>query len=243
MSSIGLTAWKMTYELSPIILSGGLAQNIPGNMLPIISITESINFVRGLLSGADNLDVNNFFAFYRPLPGAKLISNDYGKYPFANQAVAANAIIANPLPISLRMTCPVKGDGGYAAKIATMMALQAALASHGNSGGTYIVATPAYIYTNCLLIDLTDVSAQVSKQPQTEWQWDFHKPLLTLADAEQAQNSLLSKISGGQALPGDPPSATGLASAVGSNAGNATPAIAPAASGTGGAGATPPQGP
>ena len=233
--SAGEAAWKLTFQLSPVILTGGIASSIPGALLPIISITEAINFTEGLLSGSENLELDDFFANFQPVSGARIIDNDFGKYPFANQAVAANAIIANPLAISMRMLCPVRNDAGYAAKLATIMALQTTLAQHNNLGGTYIVATPSFIYDNCIMLALTDVSGQHSKQPQTEWQWDFAVPLLTQAQAQQAQNALMSKISAGTPVSGDPPSATGLAPQVGYQPGIAGPSVAPAASNLGGA--------
>src|SRR5579859_6827529 len=96
----GLAAYKLSFQLSPIIFVGGIAQNIPFQMLPIIAITEALNFTIGLLSGGDPIDLDNFFANYQPMPGSTLIDNQYGQYPFANQSVAANALITNPLRIS-----------------------------------------------------------------------------------------------------------------------------------------------
>jgi hypothetical protein len=229
----GGTAWKLSFQLSPIILTGGIAQNVPGGMLPIISITEALNFTLGLLSGANDLDLDNFFANFEPLPGSRLASNQYGKYPFANQAVAANAVIQQPLTISLLMRIPVRQPLGYAAKLATMSALQQAITQHTQSGGTFTVATPSYIYTNCLLDDLRDVSSGQSKQPQTAFQWDFEQPLITLAQAQQAQNSMMSKISSGVQTDG---SLSGLSPTIGSPSTLATPSISPAASGPAGAG-------
>ena len=231
--SPGLAIFKLSFQLSPIILTGGIAQNVPGGMLPIISITEALNFTLGLLSGADDLDLDNFFANFDPLPGGSLIKNQYAKVPFANQAVAANAVIQQPLNISLRMRIPARLPGGYAAKLAAMSTLQQALSQHTQSGGTFTVATPTYLYTNCLLDDLRDVSGSESKQPQSTWQWDFEQPLITLAQALQAQNSMMSKISMGVQTDG---SLSGLAPTVGSPPSLATPSISPAASGPAGAG-------
>jgi hypothetical protein len=189
-----LALFKLAYQLSPIILTGGAAELIPGKMLPIIAITEALNFPLGLLSGGLDLDLNNFFANYEPLPGSNLISYEVGHYPFANQAVAANAVIAQPLKISLRMNISIRQRGGYPSKLVTMTALKSVLDGHITSGGTFTVATPTWLYTNCLLTNLSDVSDRSSKQVQNTYQWDFEQPLLTLQQVQQTLNNLMSKI-------------------------------------------------
>ena len=204
MSSPGEIAYKLSFQISPIILTGGIARLV-GGMLPIIAITESLDFALGLLSGGSpDVSLDNFFASYEPLPGSRLIAQKVGLYPYANQQVASNAVIQQPLNISMLMICPVRKSGGYAAKLATMMALQSALTQHNNSGGTYTIATPSYIYTNCLLLDLHDASGSDSKQPQNRYVWDFLQPLLTLQQAQEAQNNLMQKITDGTALNGQP---------------------------------------
>lgn len=210
--SPGLAIFKLAFQLSPIILTNGIAQNIPGQMLPIISITEALNFTLGLLSGGDNIDLDNFFANFQPLPGSALINNQIGTYPFANQTVAANAIIAQPLNISLLMMVPVRQPGGFTSKLATMMTLQKTLAQHNNSGGTYTIATPSYFYTGCLMTAMRDVSSSASKQAQAAWQLDFVQPLLSLDQAQQAQNAAMSKISSGVPTDGN---LSGLGQSVG----------------------------
>lgn len=212
---------------------------MPGGSLPIVSLTEAANFTDGLLSGgSDFLDLDSYFAHFLPVVGGDLIKQKVAEYPFANQAVAANAVITDPLQISLRMICPARGPGGYANKLATMQALQAAIAQHNVNGGTYTIATPSFYYTNCVMLALRDVSSNPSAQAQTEWQWDFRQPLLTQEQADQAQNNLMSKISGGTQLPmsadgGIPWS--GLAPTVGNPASIAAPSIVGAAQNAGGA--------
>jgi hypothetical protein len=234
-------AFQLSFQLSPIVLTNGIAENIPGGMLPIIALTEAANFVTGLLSGGEIESLDNFFAHYTPMAQATLIDNQVGTYPFANQNVAANAIIGQPLTISLKMICPVKSDFGYAAKLVTFMALQAALAKHNNSGGTYIIATPSYLYTNCLFLRMSDISSGESAQAQNAWQLDFFQPLLTQEQAQQAQSSLMKKISDGTKIDGNP-SWSGLSSSVGSTSGLVAPSVVPAASGPIGAGAAPLRG-
>ena len=192
MTTPGLIAWKLAFELSPIVLVNGVVEGFPQGILPIVAITEAVNFPLGLLSGGENIDLNNFFAQFRPLPGSTLVDQEVGHYPFATQAIAANATIAQPLQIAMEMIVPARGTLGWPAKLAIMSALQAVIRNHNRSGGTYIVATPSKIYTNCLLRSLRDVSDGRTGQSQSVWQWDFEQPLITLDDAASAQNGLMS---------------------------------------------------
>lgn len=205
MSGVGYSAFKLSFVDSPIFLSGGLAQNIPGGALPLIVITESLNLVNGLLAGGSNVGLDNFFGTFKIPSGGTLIDFQYAHYPFANQSVAANAAIAQPLQISLIMSCPVREPGGYFFKTAIMYALQQTLSNHVAQGGTFTVLTPSYFYLNCLLLRLTDVTpAGEEKQAQADFQFDFEQPLLTLNQALQAQNSLMSKFNGGTQVLGQP---------------------------------------
>jgi hypothetical protein len=213
MSSLGMEIFKLGYQISPIIMVNGIASQIPGQMLPIVAITEAANFTLGLLSGNGVPDLDQFFAHWKPLPGTTLISNQVATYPFANQAVAGNAIIAQPLTVSMLMDCPVQASGGYTTKLATLTVLQQTLLQHNAAGGTYTIATPSQIWTNCLLVSVRDVSGGDSKQVQHTWQFDFVQPLVTLNQAQQVYNSLMNKIAGG--LPTSlTPSWSGLASTV-----------------------------
>ena len=219
----GQTLFQLGYELSPIILTNGLATAIPGNMLPIIALTQAANFTLGILNGTDPIDPNQFFGHFRPLPGATLINNQIGDYPFANQAVAANAIIAQPLNLSMLMLCPANQPGSYTSKLITFTALKAALDTHNNLGGTYTIATPSYTYTNCILLQLRDVSNQQSQQAQNSWQFDFIKPLLTQEQATTALGSLMSKLSG--QLPTTQTVWSSLGNAIGSSVSGASTVI------------------
>lgn len=233
--SFGLAAFKLSFQLSPIILTGGVANAIPGGMLPIIALTEALNFFDGLLSGGDNLtNLDDFFANFHPLPGSTLIAQDIGKYPFANQTVAANAVIVKEKSIGVRMICPARQEAGYALKLATMTALVATLEQHNASGGTYTIATPSYIYTNCVFLRMTDTSDARSKQAQNTWQLDFERPLLTLQNALQVQNNLMSQITNGTALQGAP-AWSGLGPTTGNPLSLAGPSVVPAATNPAGA--------
>jgi hypothetical protein len=185
------TLFQLTFEISPIVLTNGIAQNLPGQALPIVAITEAVNFPLGLLSGSASLaSLDSFFAHFIPLPGSTLGDNQLGNYPFANQSVAGNAIIAQPLVISMLMICPTQNN--YLASLGTMMALQSALAQHDAAGGTYTIVTPKYFYTNCIRTRMVDVSTASSHQAQNTYQLDFVQPLLTLEAAQAAQSSLIS---------------------------------------------------
>lgn len=203
--SIGSDAYQLAFQCSPIFLVNGIAKNIPGGVLPIIVLTEAASFVTGLLTGADTPDsLDDFFAHFQPIPGAEIVSQQLGKYPFANQGVAANATIAQPLNFSMFMVCPAKKTLGYVAKLATMIALRETLTQHNSLGGTYVVLMPSAIYLNAILLTMAEVGGGQSKQPQIAWQLNFEAPLLTLESAQSAQNSLMSKLTTGSAIDGDP---------------------------------------
>jgi hypothetical protein len=189
--------FQLGYQCSPIILVGGLAQNIPGQMLPIVCITEGISLLTGALAGNFPTSMDDFFAQFTVVPSGRLITQQIGHYAFANQAVAANATVTEPLTVSVRMDCPAKGAGEYVAKLAVLTALQAALSAHNSAGGLYTIATPSFIYTNCIMTTLTDISGGVSAQVQYQWQFDFEQPLVRLQAAQQAYSALLNKIAGG----------------------------------------------
>lgn len=193
--------YKLGFEISPVILCGGIAQAIPGGMLPVVALTQSASFVTGLLGGAINLtDLDKYFCHWKPVQGATIIDYDIARYPFANQVVAANALLAQPLRISLMMEAPVNENTGAMTKLVTMSALQSVLQAHGNLGGTYIVATPSVIYNSCILRTVKDVTAGNDVLPQRSWMWDFEQPLITERDAGGALNNFLGKIGGGDKL-------------------------------------------
>lgn len=194
MSNIARSIFQLAYEISPIFLTNGVAQNIPGQMLPIVAITEAASFAGNILEGNGVPNLDQFVSRFRPLPGSTLIDNEIGDYPFANQAVAANAIIAKPLRLSMLMNSPANQGGGYVSKLITFTALKATLDEHNQSGGTYTIMTPSYIYANCIMTSMVDVSRPDSQQPQNAWQFEFVKPLLTANEAQSVLNTLMSKM-------------------------------------------------
>jgi hypothetical protein len=196
MSGLGAVGalYQLSFQISPIILTGGVAQLIPGGMLPIVSIMQAASFIEGLLGGSNVTDLNQYFAHFKPLPGGKMLSVQYAMYPFANQQVAANAAIFEPLRLSMLMQCPASDNTNFVAKFATLTAVKAVLNLHGAQGGTYSVATPSLFYDNGLLTDVTDVTAGQPGQPQRDWQWDFVFPLLTQQQAVIAMNGMMSSL-------------------------------------------------
>lgn len=236
--SAGVDAFKLAFELSPIILTNGVANNIPGGMLPIIAITQSVDFVTGLLGGSVSASPDDFIAHFYPMPGSTLIDQQVATYPMANQTVAANATIAQPLTLSMLMECPARGSGGYASKLAVIMALQTTLQAHNSQGGTYIVITPSFFYTNMIMTTMRDASRGGSHQAQTAYQIDFIQPLLTLNQANSVQGSLMSQITGGTQV-SDNPAWSGLSPTVGAPNSLVAPGIIPSSVGSPGAGTSP----
>ena len=191
----GQAAYKIAFEVSPITLTNGIASNITGGMLPLMSLLQSISYTS--IFGGGDVGLDDTFANFYPTPGSSLIENEVGKYPFANMAIAANAMIAMPLNVSLLMRCPVRDPGGYATKLAIMTSLQNTLKTHCANGGTFIVATPSFFFTDVLLTGLHDVSGGEGLQAQVSWKWDFTKPLVTLQDAAGVQNQMMQALSAG----------------------------------------------
>lgn len=193
--------YKLGFQISPVILTDGVASAIPGGMLPIVALTQTASFVTGLLSGGASLtDTDQYFCHWRAAPGGTLVNYDIGRYPFANQTVAANALLKQPNLLTMIMTAPINENNGAMTKLATLSALQAALEAHANLGGTYTIATPATIYSACVLKSVRDITPSNTATPQEVWQWEFEQPLITESAAASAINSLLSKIDGGDKI-------------------------------------------
>jgi hypothetical protein len=196
--------WQFAFQASPIILAGGIAQTIPGGLLPIVAITEALDIAGGILTGDLPGSLDEFFAQYLPMPNSTLIAQEIGEYPFANQAVAANAVIKQPLSVSMLMIAPVRNTGGYLLKLPTFTALQATFDQHNSSGGLYHIATPAFVYTNCLMTGMTDVSDGESRQPQIKYQLDFRQPLVNQQQLSSTLNSFMTRMTNGNQVTGNP---------------------------------------
>jgi hypothetical protein len=122
--------------------------------------------------------------------------NDVAQYPFFTQQVAANAQIQQPLNVSMLMYCPAGKDTPYTTKLAIMSSLKSLLDVHTSLGGTYSVITPSWVYTNCLLTSLSDVSTEETNQVQWAYQWDFVQPLLTFPSFNTVESAAMSMLSG-----------------------------------------------
>ena len=216
------TAIQLTYQVCPIILTGGIAINIPGAMLPILSLFSGTGTTGlGLPFNIDDLD--DAFGAFNVLPGGTLVNQQIAKYPFANQNVAANATIREPLTLSVIMDAPMRGPNAWFVKQMVMTALKFTLDTHNNAGGTYTVITPAYMYDNMIMTSLTDNSRGNNSLPQNAWRFDFERPLVALSDLAGAQNQLMSKIS--SQVPSGIPGETSINQSgiqVGSETGQAT---------------------
>jgi hypothetical protein len=196
------TIYTLAFQVSPIILQGGIATAVPGGMLPIIGLTGQLASLALSAVTSESLSVNDFYAQYIPIPGGTVINNAIGMYPFANQFVAANAIIQQPLNISLLMIAPVNQTAGYLTKLALFSALQSSLQQHNVLGGRYCIATPAMIYNNCLMTGMTDVTPPESRQLQIEWRLDFIQPLVTQAAAAAALGTTMQAVTNGSQTSG-----------------------------------------
>lgn len=192
--SFGQAAYKLAFEISPITLTGGIAGGMSGGALPLPALLSG----GGPLGGGDGLDSS--FANFYPIPGSTLITNMVGEYPFANQAIAANAVIKMPLMVSLLMRCPVNA-GTYWQKLGIMTGLQNTLANHCAQGGLFTVATPSFYYTGCILVDLQDVSGGETNQAQMAYRWDFRRPLVALEGNGGSPNSFTGLLGSGAFVP------------------------------------------
>lgn len=226
---MSLSSYQLSYQVTPIVLVGGIAE---AGAIPIVSLLSSQSFDLGLLSSATSQQIADYFGQFRVIPGHTLMDNEVATYPLANQSVAANAIITNPLRVSLEMVAPANGEITFANKLSIITALKSTLDSHTAQGGWYNVATPSYVYQGCLLTSLRDVSDEdEGSQPQVKWVWDFMQPLLTAAQAQAAQNQAMAKITNQTYNTGDPPGSQPVSTGVGQPSSNIVQNIVPAAAG------------
>lgn len=199
-ASAARSAWQAIYQISPIILQGGSFINAPTGLMPISLLAGSLlSTVQGLVTNSQP-----FFGEYMVIPGGTALAQEVATYPLANLQTAANATIQMPLTLSLLLRAPVRDGFGYATKAAIFSSMRLALETHNNAGGTYIVMTPALMYQNGLLLNITDVTDGENTQPQTMWQFDFFFPLITRAEAGSAFNKQLSRLAGGMPITGAP---------------------------------------
>lgn len=238
---MALSDYQISYQVSPIILVGGVAGT---GMLPIVSVLSSRNYSQGALSSSSAVDVSEYFGQFRVLSGHTLMKNDVATYPLANQTVAANAIITQPLELSLEMVVPANDRFTVADKLSLMTALKSTLDNHTAQGGWYNVATPSYIYQGCLLTSLVDATDELEGgQVQTTWIWSFMQPLLTAQAAQAAQNQAMNKIKNQTQNAGDPPGSKPIASNIGQPSSNIVQNVVPASSSPSGSNVAPSSAP
>mgnify|MGYP000870735474 CR=1 FL=1 len=196
--------FKLAFEISPILLVDGIASGIPGGIMPIAVLTEGVSIADGLLHG----DIGSGpTAHFTPMAGTTLVLQEIGNLNFYNMLTAANAVIGKPNRIVMQMLRPASTkDGGYASKGLAFATMKMALDKHNQSGGSYIVMTPVFIYTGCLMRSLIDASgfSEQNKQVQDVWQFEFEQPLLTISQLDAALGGVMSKFESGM-----PPSSPG----------------------------------
>ena len=94
--------YTIAFQVSPIILEGGMVADFPGGLLPIVALLGGLGLVQSAIAG-QGVGLNDFSFYFRPMPGSTIINQSVATYPFANQRVAANATIQEPTNISLTL--------------------------------------------------------------------------------------------------------------------------------------------
>jgi hypothetical protein len=202
-----LSLAKLTYQIAPIFLTGGIATGIPGSIMPMLSFTNApvgLNLAGNILP-VDIKDLDEAFGAFTVLPSGTLVSQQVAKFPFANQFTAANATIREPLGVQVLMEAPMRGPNAWANKFAIMNALKATLDIHNNLGGTYTILTPAFMYTEMIMTELVDASRATNSLPQNAWKFVFERPLVALEELKAiyySYNLLMRKLA--NAVPATP---------------------------------------
>jgi hypothetical protein len=237
-----LAAYQSQFELSPIILNGGLAGPTGvlslteialnagnGNSNSPFTVQNALGVAGNLLSGGGNINPYNAsvtlanwilnkgnvvpFAHFSVITGGTLLNNQLGKYPYANQQIAANSIIVQPNNFSMLMKLPINQNNSLSSRLSIITGLTKMLDQHTTTGGTFTVLTPSYTYIGCVLLMLKDVSNSDDKKTQTAWQFDFEVPLTTYAAATKVLNNLTQTMQLGSSIA--PPQISGSLSQVG----------------------------
>lgn len=210
--------FQLSFQTCPIVLMQGIAGT---GVLPLVevlnpSVDKSVFQVSsaGLVGSTaevvsatgDPEAVGPLFGSFRVLPGGTLMDNEVAHFPLASMEVAANAVITNPLRFAVEMAVPAGGAVSLSRRLSIFTSLKNVLDNHIAAGGYFNVATPAYIYTGCLLLNMVDSSdVPDGSQTQTRWTWNFEQPLLTLQQAQAAVNNAMSKITSQTYNAGQPP--------------------------------------
>jgi hypothetical protein len=209
------TVFKLAFQVTPIWLTGRPVAALPGGMLPLAALTDPQlwqDLTGQFVEQVEVWNLDKAFGAFQVLPGGTLLAQDAATYPFANQWVASNATIFNPLQVSLVWDTPMKDPNAWNRKYMIIQNVQARLTDHCNNGGTFTVLTPSFIYEGMLLLNLSDASRGNNPIPQNAWRFDFNKPLVRMTDLLAAQNVLMYKLTHGLETNG---AWTGHAAAVG----------------------------
>lgn len=191
------TAFQVAFEVSPILLVDGIASKIPGGILPIAVLTEGLSIAGGVLNGAGFVGPTSRFI---PMAGTTLIQQEIGRLNFYNMTTAANSVINQPNRILMQFIRPASTqDGGVIVKGLTFAAIKLALDKHNQTGGSYTILTPSYVYTGCLMRSMVDASgfSEQNKQVQYSWQFEFEQPLVKISQLESVLGGLMDKFSSG----------------------------------------------
>lgn len=184
--------FQLSYQVSPIVLVAGAAGT------GVMNLSSLLN--PGGTGGAFS------FGSFRVLPGGTIMDNEIAHYPLATMSVAANAIITNPLRVAVEMATPASSSISLQQRQGAFKTLKTTLDNHIALGGYFNVATPAFIYTGCLLLNLSDASdVPDGAQTQTRWVWNFEQPLLTVQQADAVVSEGMAKIANQTYNAGDPP--------------------------------------
>jgi hypothetical protein len=235
---MSISLYKLRYQVAPIILTGGIAQTVPGGMISLLAASNPQMILAPLYSQGvqqDFLDalftpsssaagtigtitsatvteqarvLDDAFGAFNVLAGGTLCAQTVPKYPLADMTMAANAIVRDPLTLSLIWDAPMRGFqtnpslSAWDIKLAVMQALKGMLDRHNNLGGLYSVMTPAFYYENLILVALTDNSRGGNPLPQNAWRFDFERPMVVnLTDLNSigygAPNMMMRKLIAG----------------------------------------------
>lgn len=191
LSALGRPLFEIVHELSPILLKNGIAEQWPEKLQPIGIITQP-------LPPLPNTQNGGFFAHWKTLPGGTLMNNSVAQYPLANQATAGNAIVQQPINISMLMYCPATGTYDTGLRKLFITNILTSINEHVRRGGLFVIFTPLSIYDNCLLTGIRDASEGSVPELQNALIFDFIKPMIMdEQEAETAQNIFMSKITNG----------------------------------------------
>ncbi|MFL3310094.1 hypothetical protein [Enterobacter asburiae] len=115
-------AFRLAFEISPILLVDGIAASIPGGTMPIAVLTEGVSIVDGLLHG----EIADQSTAFTPMAGTTLVQQDIGTLNFYNMVTAANSVVNRPNRVIMQMMRPASTkNGGYATKGITFSCAEA----------------------------------------------------------------------------------------------------------------------